>query len=633
VRIGNIGTAVADSVGVTISATLGGTTSRVTTLSVGRLPPGASATVGTLVTAPTTAGTYTYIATATTPNPEVSTANNTSTATLTVSSLALSTTSPTPIADIVPTALTLGTPSIVAGGTTPLTLAVSNRGTATAQSVAVTIALGTGDAASQVASVNVGTLSAGASGTVATTLTAPMAAGTHTVTATATTPDPEASTSNNTATTSLTVSTSTVIAASPSSFIEKLTMQMLALNGYCGGPTGIHSSGPAASTTAFYTIYMTNSGGCGTGAHTHLAMQYDYTTGLLTVSPPLGSKDPSCCDGHDAPSIFRDPTTGRLWAFYGAISAGSGQYGPFYRVSTSPDDITAWDAEQRAPALGSLSEITGGFDSAGNLLLCGQLQWGSSEGRSFALRCLRRSAGGTWASKLVVETTNNGTQGSSGDPGCAPRVTVFEDGTAFLLFTRSLNGCAGAFSDLYLLKTTDMGLTWSDVAGGNKFTPTSSTGLTATWTGSEHIYPAAYQVYAGAIRLGYDSGRLSDGTPVVVYATSGPMIHFRKYMTGVWSVPFAINNAFGPALAVTSSDKILIYGTNASSMKEWISIDGGTTFPVVSTLRAPTGETINFQPNVRQFSSLAGKERVIATWRQNVADGDSTNAVAIDRPQ
>jgi hypothetical protein len=111
-----------------------------------------------------------------------------------------------PKADIVPSLLRLGSAIVNAGGTTPLQLTVANRGTATAQSVAVTISFVSGATTSRAASLNIGTLLAGASGTVATTLTAPMLTGTYTVLVAATTPDQETSTENNTATTTLGVS-------------------------------------------------------------------------------------------------------------------------------------------------------------------------------------------------------------------------------------------------------------------------------------------------------------------------------------------------------------------------------------------------------------------------------------------
>ena len=86
VTVANRGTATAGAVQVMISLVSGATTSRVASLNVGKLVAGASGTVVTTLTAPMLAGTYTVLATATTPDPETSTANNAVTTTLGVSS-------------------------------------------------------------------------------------------------------------------------------------------------------------------------------------------------------------------------------------------------------------------------------------------------------------------------------------------------------------------------------------------------------------------------------------------------------------------------------------------------------------------------------------------------------------------
>jgi parallel beta-helix repeat protein len=140
-------------------------------------------------------------------------------------------------ADIVPSALKLGSATVKAGATTALQLTVANGGRATAKSVAVTISLVSGAGTSKAASISVGTLSAGASGTVATTLTAPMLTGTYTVRATAATPDPETSTENNTTSTTLGVSSASAKAGSSCD--------------YYASPTG---TGSGASSSAPFRV-------------------------------------------------------------------------------------------------------------------------------------------------------------------------------------------------------------------------------------------------------------------------------------------------------------------------------------------------------------------------------------------
>jgi hypothetical protein len=156
---------------------------------------------------------------------------------------------------------------------------------------------------------------------------------------------------------------------------EGLGMQTLAINGYCQGATTNVHSGPAAGNDKVYLAYLDSSGGCTSGAHNVYVKKYDYTTGLWTTSASLAAIGPTGYDGHEPPSMFRDGD-GYLWVFYGSISAGCDAtgMGPFYRRSSRPDDITAWEPQQRVPHRGGFSEITGGFDAAGTLHLFGQQQ-------------------------------------------------------------------------------------------------------------------------------------------------------------------------------------------------------------------------------------------------------------------
>jgi hypothetical protein len=75
--VANSGTAAAGSVALTISLASGATTTRASSMSLGTLSAGTSRTVATSLTAPMQTGTYTVLATATTPDSETNTANNT----------------------------------------------------------------------------------------------------------------------------------------------------------------------------------------------------------------------------------------------------------------------------------------------------------------------------------------------------------------------------------------------------------------------------------------------------------------------------------------------------------------------------------------------------------------------------
>ena len=146
---------------------------------------------------------------------------------------------PLPMADVVLTTLSLGASAISTGSSTPLTVTVSNRGTATAQSVAVVISLAANAATSEVGAVNVGTLAPGTSGTIATTLIAPTAPGTYMVVATARTTDRESDTANNT------MNTTVAVAAPPApTSTETVPVSCDYYASPTGGGTGLSTSSP-----------------------------------------------------------------------------------------------------------------------------------------------------------------------------------------------------------------------------------------------------------------------------------------------------------------------------------------------------------------------------------------------------
>src|SRR5262249_28327175 len=144
--------------------------------------------------------------------------------------------------------------NINTGGTTPLETVVTNRGTAVADSVIVTILLAGGGTTWPVASTNIGALSAGASATVAMTFTAPMASGTYTVTATAATSSPEANTANNTALATLQVASSPTTVSATSSQTATTTSSALSTLSTCNYYASPNGTGDGLSSSTPFQI-------------------------------------------------------------------------------------------------------------------------------------------------------------------------------------------------------------------------------------------------------------------------------------------------------------------------------------------------------------------------------------------
>ena len=127
---------------------------------------------------------------------------------------------------------------------------------------------------------------------------------------------------------------------------------------------------------------------------------------------------------------------------------------------------------------------------------------------------------------------------------------------------------------------------------------------------------------------------LSDGTPLVAVRRRDGSFLFR-WNGSAWtetSIDRSATRAFGLAMAVTSTNKILVYGPAplATQMNEWASRDRGATW--VKTVLYATGSTIKRWPNASVFADLGGKERVIVTWIEN-DNGVPNNLGVIDRPQ
>jgi len=422
-------------------------------------------------------------------------------------------------------------------------------------------------------------------------------------------------------------------------YIENLGYQMIATDGSCAAPNYATWAGPEASADKISVAYMYDPTGCGADANNHNIKigVYDYVTGAWTVTPGLlgSSFFTYCCDGHDAPSMFRNPVNGLLDVFYGSISSGgscgpSDAQGPYYNTSTN-SAASAWGSRQRIPAFFTASEVTGGYDTNGTLHLQGSQQCGPSGTRASERNYYRRSSNGTWtATQGLIRVTANGKQLHRGEPH--PAYLVVVGSTLHLVWQRLLDNNINT-RDLFHARSTDGGTTWCSANGASCFSPSAP--LVGTWDAATglHDYPSNYRVaqFTGPGMVGVSA--LADGTPIAAAATYSSGTRFYKWVGGTTWNATTIDPAGNEVsrIIVTSRGKILIYGSdNAWNMKEYASTTNGATF-TSTVLRAKGTELQNRWAQPRYFTNVAGKERVLVQWVQ--VTGSFHNIIVMDRPQ
>ena len=405
--------------------------------------------------------------------------------------------------------------------------------------------------------------------------------------------------------------------------------ETIATDGYCSHAIHAMQEGPVFGNGKLTLSYMNNSGtkvchsGGDAGAHRIYVKQYDYASKQWSTSAALASVNPTCCDGHDTPVVHRDPN-GYLDVIYGPIAAGSSfslacglrrNYGPFYRRSTRPDDITSWGPEKRIPICGAFSENSGGYTANAYLHLFGQKQWGTSDIPSYDLVYIKRSPDLIW-SKGVALIRDNGKDNAAGGgkvgPGCMHAEKIVGN-TIHLVWSSTTNGCSGSGKNLYYAVSHDNGETWYSANRKASFQRTS--GLVAT---SALTYPSAYLVRGGSTTSNITVDVLSDGTVLIANQVGGAL-NFYKWAQNAWQTQTiaasGLRAPIGMTMGVTSADEIVVITGDARDVWQYRSTDSGATWH--KSLLHQKGREANNRNFLGTMIRLPGQDqRLVVEWLQ-----------------
>jgi hypothetical protein len=404
--------------------------------------------------------------------------------------------------------------------------------------------------------------------------------------------------------------------------------QTIATDGYCQQATHPLQEGPAFGDDKLYLAYMDNSGSnvChnsgSAGSHKIYVKKLDYQKRQWTTSPPLSSVEPSCCDGHETPIVYRD-AKGYLDVFYAPITAArpngnscpSRSHGPFYRRSLNPDDITAWGAEMRVPMCGAFSENSGGYTANGFLHLFGQQQWGTAANPSYDLIYIKRAPDLVWSNGVSLIRDNGKDDAVGGGrvgPGCMHDQKIVGN-TIHLIWSSTTNGCSGSGENLYYAQSQDNGETWRSIDGSANFT--RATGLTAT---SALTYPTKYLVKTGSTTNDLKVDALKDGTVIIAHRVGGA-IELYKWTGSSWEKNIieasGMTSPFGLTLGVTATDKIVVVSGNGSNVFFYESTNKGSTWEKVQIhTKGPEANNRNFLSTIARPKGFS--ERLFLQWVQ-----------------
>jgi hypothetical protein len=412
-----------------------------------------------------------------------------------------------------------------------------------------------------------------------------------------------------------------------------LTAQTIATDAQCTAGVRPWGGGPEAGNHYIYVAYMTDDGGCNSGTHEHRVLRYDYRDGAWTISSLIASTDPSSSDEVDAPIIFR-AASGSLFVFYGAQTARNGNCvgdnnGPFYKVSTTPDDVSAWGAEQRVPVNGSMAGAAGGFTTNGDLHLVGQQRATCGTIQAGDMPYARRASDGTWTVSDLIHNDDDGAD--DGDPGCNADLTV-KGAVLHLVWTEAIGDCVGTYNDIYYARSTDNGDTWVALNGTTSFT--AGSGLAGTHNGARYVFPSGYRAVSGAITTGLQVDTLGDGSVILAWQ-DGAAIKAQRSSGTEWCPPVVVDPIAGAGVGLAMAvigNRIVIHATDLVDVYEFVSRDQGETW-VKTTIYTKGAEASTRYPLSRVFRNLGGGARLLLLWTKSFADPTASQLGFYDRPQ
>lgn len=404
----------------------------------------------------------------------------------------------------------------------------------------------------------------------------------------------------------------TVTAGTPPAFIENLAKQTLANTlPYCwyDGCTEQLTNMPVCGDNKCFTAWLNGDNTSADEPHEVVVSKYDYATGDRTNSANIGSLD-SGNDLHNSPNLHMD-SSGYLWLFYGSLAgplvdkAG----GPYYRKSTNPYDITAWDAQAVLAWPGGGNRFGGGFTTNDSLHMIGDHNYA------------RRTSAGTWTIKEgLIENPGYTTCGQ-------PLVDATVKGANFLFAWRSENG-SGAGRGLYFAFTDDNGDTFKNAAGTTSVT--RAAGFPQAGTVADGLFPcgfyrtwsSAFLVQSGRIDQ-MRAGQMNDGTKFVIYYDGGSLL-MRKWTGSAWTLMTTISSTryatnFDVSVMPTSGKIVVTYVDNNNyNIYERVSADGGTTWAAEVLLYTKGAENQNLYLSCTPWEPAGQDPRVVCHWSQRL---------------
>jgi hypothetical protein len=303
--------------------------------------------------------------------------------------------------------------------------------------------------------------------------------------------------------------------------------------------------------------------------------------------------------------------------------------GPFYKVSTTPDDVSAWGAEQRVPVNGSMAGAAGGFTTNGDLHLVGQQRATCGTIQAGDMPYARRASDGTWTVSDLIHNDDDGAD--DGDPGCNADLTV-KGAVLHLVWTEAIGDCVGTYNDIYYARSTDNGDTWVALNGTTSFT--AGSGLAGTHNGARYVFPSGYRAVSGAITTGLQVDTLGDGSVILAWQ-DGAAIKAQRSSGTEWCPPVVVDPIAGAGVGLAMAvigNRIVIHATDLVDVYEFVSRDQGETW-VKTTIYTKGAEASTRYPLSRVFRNLGGGARLLLLWTKSFADPTASQLGFYDRPQ